>query len=159
MQTRLKSIFLLLYTLLFLAGCENYPKDPEKTLEKVTNGTLVVGYSENPPWVVKGAAEPAGIEPELVKAFAKSINASIQWQNDTEQNLLEELEKRKLHVVIAGITDDSPWKSKISFTRPFAEVAKKKHVMAIVMGENAFTIKLETFLNQQKTALENRIRP
>ncbi|WP_210486113.1 transporter substrate-binding domain-containing protein [Rufibacter aurantiacus] len=152
-------ILYLFCVLLLVTGCQDFPKDPEKTLEQVSNGTLKVGYSENPPWVVKGPDGPTGIEPDLVKAFAKSINARVQWQNDSEQNLLEDLEKNELHLVIAGLTDDSPWKSKISFTRPFVEVEKKKHVMAVIMGENAFTVKLESFLNQQKSVIQNRVQP
>ncbi|MFA1772541.1 transporter substrate-binding domain-containing protein [Rufibacter glacialis] len=152
-------VFPLLLLWLVGAGCSNYPKDPEKTLEKVSNGTLHVGYSENPPWVVKGAAAPTGIEADLIKAFAQSIGAQIQWHNDTEQNLLEALEEKQLQVVIAGLTDDSPWSKNVSFTRPFVELGKKKHVMAVVMGENAFITKLESFLHQQASSLEKQVQP
>ncbi|KAA3436836.1 transporter substrate-binding domain-containing protein [Rufibacter hautae] len=152
-------IFYLSCFLLLATSCQDFPKDPEKTLEQVSNGTLKVGYSENPPWVVKGPEGPTGIEAELVRGFAKTLNAKVEWQNDTEQNLLEDLEEKKLHLVIAGITDDSPWKSKISFTRPYTEMAKKKHVLCVVMGENAFIVKLEKFLHQQQSTLENRLQP
>jgi ABC-type amino acid transport substrate-binding protein len=156
-----RSYFLLSFFFfsLVLTGCQNFPKDPEKTLEQVTHGTLRVGYSENPPWVVKGPTGPTGIEPDLVNAFAKTINATVEWQNDAEQNLLEELEKSNLHVVIAGITDDTPWKTKIAFTRPYAEVGKKKHVVCVIKGENAFLVKLEKFLHQQQPTLEARLQP
>ncbi|WP_219921404.1 transporter substrate-binding domain-containing protein [Rufibacter sp. XAAS-G3-1] len=159
MPSHIKQLFFLPVFLLLLSGCGQFPKDPEKTLEQVTNGTLHVGYSENPPWVVKGPGGPTGSEPDLVKAFAKSINATIQWQNDTEQNLLENLEKNKLHLVIAGITEDSPWRNKIAFTRPYAQVGKKKHVFCVIKGENAFLVKLEKFLHQQQSTLETRLKP
>ncbi len=152
-------VYNLILVVALLTGCQNFPKDPEKTLEQVTNGTLKVGYSENPPWVVKGPAGPTGIEPDLVKAFANGLNAKIEWQNDSEQNLMEELEKHNLHLVIAGVTDDTPWKSKISFTRPYVELQKKKHVFCVIMGENAFITKLESFLRQQQTTLETRVQP
>ncbi|RNI21772.1 transporter substrate-binding domain-containing protein [Rufibacter latericius] len=152
-------LFALFFLFSLTFGCQDFPKDPEKTLEQVTNGTLKVGYSENPPWVVKGPQGPTGIEADLVKAFAKSLNATIEWQNDTEQNLMERLEKNELHLVMAGVTDDTPWKQKISFTRPFAEVAKKKHVLCVIKGENAFTVKLEKFLHQQQAYLQNSLQP
>ncbi|MFC4871953.1 transporter substrate-binding domain-containing protein [Negadavirga shengliensis] len=143
--------FLVFWVVPFiLIGCENFPKDPENTLKKVHNGTLRVGYSENPPWVVETDNIPIGIEPELVKDFAKSLNAEIEWINDTEQNLFDDLGKKKLHLVVAGITSDTPWKKKVGLTRPFAKRGKKKQVMAVIQGENAFIVQLERFLYQQK---------
>jgi ABC-type amino acid transport substrate-binding protein len=149
-----------LLTFLFLtAGCQNFPSDPEGTLQQATNGTLLVGYSENPPWVIKGTAGPEGIEPDLVKAFARTINAEVQWRNDSEQNLLDELEKNNLHLVIAGITDDTPWAKKVSFTRPYFKTGKKHHVLGIIKGENAFVVAVEKFLHQQEATLKNHLTP
>ena len=82
------------------------------------NGTLLVGYSENRPWVTKSGDEPGGTEAELVKQFAQTLNAKIEWHNDTEQNLFERLEKNEIHLVIAGLTDETPWKKTIGITRP-----------------------------------------
>ena len=140
-------------------GCENYPKDPDKTLEQVRNGTLIVGYAENPPWVIKTATEPTGIEAQLIKDFASTINARIKWQNDTEQDLFEQLEKKELHLVIAGLTDKNTWKSKISFTRPYLKKEKDKHVMAVLKGENAFVLHLEKFLLSQEEKLKTTVAP
>ncbi|RNI31944.1 hypothetical protein EFA69_05390 [Rufibacter immobilis] len=119
----------------------------------------MVGYSENPPWVVKGPNGPTGIEPDLVKAFAQTLQADIRWRNDTEQNLLEELEQNKLHLVMAGITHDTPWKKKIAFTRPYLEQGKKKHVLGVIKGENAFVLALEKFLHQQEPFLKTLATP
>ena len=153
--------YTLFYLILFFcfSGCNNFPKDPEKTLEQVKNGTLVVGYSENPPWVVKTESIPTGIEPDLVKAFAKTLHATIKWENDTEQNLVEDLEKKKVHLVIAGLTDKSPWKNKAGFTRSFATEGKQKHVMAAINGENAFIVQLEKFLHEQEPQIRGRVQP
>lgn len=118
----------------------------------------MVGYSENPPWVTKTDSVPAGIEPELVKFFAKRLNARVEWRNGTEQNLLEDLEKRRLHLVIAGITKDTPWKKKVGLTRPFVEQHKKKHVMAVIRGENAFIVHLERFLHGQEQQIRKRVQ-
>ena len=140
-------------------GCESYPRDPDNTLEKIRNGKLVVGYTENPPWVVKTAGEPTGIEAELVKDFARSLHAQVVWQNDSEQDLFEKLEKKKLHLVIGGLTDKNSWKSKISFTKPFLKGEKHNYVMATLKGENAFVLQLEKFLHTQQLKLKQLAAP
>ncbi|MDF7811476.1 transporter substrate-binding domain-containing protein [Hymenobacter sp. YC55] len=150
---------LLWVALLPLLGCDGFPKDPEHTLDQVRNGTLVVGYSENPPWVVKTTGTPTGPEAELVEAFARTLSARVQWRNDTEQNLFEALERRQVHVVVAGLTDQNPWKEKVAFTRPYMEVGKEKHVLASIQGENAFIVALERFLHQQEAALPPSVQP
>ncbi|MBD0259791.1 MAG: transporter substrate-binding domain-containing protein [Cytophagales bacterium] len=140
---------LLLFGVAFLAlGCDSFPKDPRHTLDQVRNGTLRVGYSENRPWVTKSGNAPGGTEAELVRQFAQSLHAKIEWHNDTEQNLFERLEKNEIHLVIAGFTDETPWKETIGMTRPYVKAGKKKHVMAVVPGENGFLVALETFLQQ-----------
>lgn len=101
---------------------------------------------------------PTGVEAALVQGFARSVNARVQWVNDTEQNLFEKLEQQQLHLVIAGTTDDTPWKKKIAFTRPYAEVGQKKHVMGVIKGENEFVVALESFLHGQKQSIEAQWR-
>ncbi|AKQ44940.1 hypothetical protein TH63_03750 [Rufibacter radiotolerans] len=154
MAHKIRLLLFLLLPLWGLSSCDKIPKDPEDSLEKVSGGTLDVGYSENPPWVVKGAQEPTGLEPEMIKAFAKTIKAKVQWHPGTEQQLLEALEKKELHLVVAGLTDDSPWKSKISFTRPYLTLEKKKHVFGVIMGENALVLELEKFLHKKEEELK-----
>ncbi|QNF31535.1 transporter substrate-binding domain-containing protein [Adhaeribacter swui] len=153
---RLVHCFILL--VFIISACHNFPRDPDKTLEKVKNGTLLVGYSENPPWVIKTNAAPTGLEAELIKEFAQTQQAKVIWVNDTEQDLFEKLEKQELHLVIGGITDKNSWKSKISFTRPYYQIPKEKHVMAVIKGENAFTVALETFLHRQEANLPSRLQ-
>ncbi|MGV3505452.1 MAG: transporter substrate-binding domain-containing protein [Adhaeribacter sp.] len=141
---------------LSLPGCGgSFPKDPDNTLEKVKAEGLVVGYSENPPWVVKTDTVPAGIEPALVKAFARSIGARVTWKNDTEHNLFEALEQKKIHLLVAGTRHSTPWKTKVALTRPYLERGKDKHVMAGIPGENAFLVALERFLHGKKEQLED----
>ncbi|WP_066835994.1 transporter substrate-binding domain-containing protein [Rufibacter ruber] len=154
-QLKLVGLFCCLVN---LSSCGQFPKDPEKTLRQVTNGTLKVGYSQNKPWVMGQMGVPTGVEAALVQGFARSVNARVQWVNDTEQNLFEKLEQQQLHLVIAGTTDDTPWKKKIAFTRPYAEVGQKKHVMGVIKGENAFVVALESFLHGQKQSIEAQWR-
>ncbi|MGV3585911.1 MAG: transporter substrate-binding domain-containing protein [Adhaeribacter sp.] len=150
---------LIWLNILLLVGCDNYPRDPDKTLEQVRNGTLVVGYTENPPWVINTPQEPTGLEPQLIKEFAAALNARVQWQKDSEQDLFERLEKKELHLVIGGLTAKNEWKKKISFTQPYLEKEKKKYVMAIRKGENAFVLQLEKYLHQQSEKLKKTTTP
>lgn len=150
----MKKILFVAGICLFSQSCDNFPKDPDRTLDKVTGGTLIVGYSENPPWVVKTQGDPSGIEAELVKDFAKSLNATIQWKNGSEQSLVESLEKKEIHLLIAGITKETPWVKKAGISRPYAEQAKKEYVMAVPLGENAFLVRLEKFLHTQKPRIQ-----
>ncbi|GAA4455619.1 transporter substrate-binding domain-containing protein [Nibrella saemangeumensis] len=155
----MKNVVRLIILTLLSGGCDRFPKDPNDTLNTVKGGTLVVGYSENPPWVQKTDSLPTGLEPDLVKAFAESLGARITWKNDTEQNLFEALEHREVHLVIAGITDDTPWKDKVTLTRPYLKAGKRKHVMAAIRGENAFIVHLETFLHKRESVLATRVQP
>lgn len=136
-----------LFALFFLAACSQYPADPKDTLKRATHGVLRVGYSENPPWTIATADGPEGIEADLIKAFAKKLNASIFWQQGTENILFQKLEKNELDIVIAGLTNKTPWKSKkIGLTRTYLKIEKEKHVMAVTQGENRFLIELEKHL-------------
>jgi polar amino acid transport system substrate-binding protein len=155
----MKKHCLLLLLLAGLMACDRYPRDPEKTLTRVNQGKLRVGYTENPPWVVKTAGEPAGIEPTLLKAFAKTQQARIEWVADTEQDLMEQLKKRELHLVVGGLVHNSPWGHQVSFTRPYLKQDQKKHVMGIIKGENAFVLELEKFLLGQEKKVKASLQP
>lgn len=143
---------------LLLSGCGgSFPKDPHHTLEKARAEGLVVGYSENPPWVVKTDTAPAGIEPALVKAFARSLGTRVIWKNDTEQNLFEALEDKRIHLLIAGTRQSTPWKTKVALTRPYLEQGEEKYVLAGIPGENALLVALERFLEEKKEALKTNL--
>jgi polar amino acid transport system substrate-binding protein len=104
-----------------LAGHGPYPADPEGTLKHVRHGTLRVGYAVGAPWVEPGPGGPQGIEPALVRSLAHSLDARLAWIPGTEQHLFEALEKHELDLLIAGLTDDSPWKEVVALTRPYAQ--------------------------------------
>lgn len=156
MTTRLLAVALALT--LGLAGCASYPADPDGTLDRVSGGTLRVGISPNGDWTdITDEGEPSGVEVTLVKQFAESIDAEIEWMEGGEEQLLTELEEGALDLIIGGFTDKTPWSTKAAITKPFAEVEAKsgkteKHVMAAAMGENAFLLELEKFLLNREEA-------
>jgi PBP1b-binding outer membrane lipoprotein LpoB len=74
----MKKYFMVVTLIFLLEGCHNYPKDSEDTLKKITNDTLRVGYSENPPWVTEASTELYGIEVTLIKEFAAQHHTEVK---------------------------------------------------------------------------------
>ena len=99
------------------------PRDPEKTLERVTGGVMRVGITESDPWTLLTGPEPSGVEVELVKQFARSLDARIEWIDGSEAELFEALEVREIDLAIGGFTSQSPWAGKVGFTHPYLTTA------------------------------------
>ncbi len=155
MNTHLKLIFLLIASIQL--SC-NLPKDPANTLNKVKNGNLRVGYSESFPWIYLNNNQPAGIEAEIVNRLAEELNAKIMWTKDTEYDLINLLKDRKIDLVAAGLSDDSPWKSVVGFTRPYYTSEKgERYVFAVSAGENAWLVYIEKFLSSNEKKIYNLI--
>lgn len=103
------------------AGCE-FPADPEETLEKARGGTLRVGVVENDPWVViEPGKEPSGVEPELVRRFAETIDAEIVWEEGSADELAPAVSGFQLDVLIGGLTVDFPHPEDVAMTRPYID--------------------------------------
>lgn len=149
--------FLLFACLLILAACDDYPKDVKATLQKVQNHqALRVGLIEHEPWVVRGASEPQGIEVEIITDFAQNLNAATHWTFLSEAEATEKLKNHELDLVVGGLTQDSPRKKEVGFTRPYLKTGgdkKDRHVMAAPQGENRFIITLEKFLKAHKSEI------
>jgi polar amino acid transport system substrate-binding protein len=132
-----------------LAGCADIPKDPADTLANARGGVLRVGVAAAPPWVVRpdgtggGAVEPSGREADLVRSFARSIDARVEWVWGGAEESLHGLERRELAVVAAGLTRDSPWNGRVALTRPHARTGEGEHVLAVAPGENALLVAVE----------------
>jgi polar amino acid transport system substrate-binding protein len=103
-----------------LAGCQ-YPRDVEGTLDRVEGGTMRVGVSDNEPWVNLDGQEPSGVEPEIIRRFAETIDARVHWVQGDSEELVEALEGGQLDVVIAGITRTSEYRRKVGLTRPYVD--------------------------------------
>ena len=101
---------ILLTTLLLVgAACDATPKDPERTLERVRGGTMRVGVTASDPWVVLGEAEPTGVEPAIVRRFAETIDAEIEWVEGSEEELFGALKYGEIDLLIGGLSSRSPF--------------------------------------------------
>lgn len=136
------------------------PRDPDGTLERVRGSVVRIGVAESRPWVVVTPTGAEGVEATLARAIADSLGSSIEWIRKGESELLTDLSERKLDLVIGGLTDDSPWKTKVAFTKPFYEDprTKKKHVMAAPPGENAWLVFLERQLRRHRATIPALVR-
>jgi hypothetical protein len=136
-------------------GCGvSIPADPDDTLARVTGATLRVGVSPNPPWTELGEPEPRGSEVDLVKSFAQTLDAEVEWVVGGEETLIAALEHGELHLVVGGLTAETPWIEQVAITKPYAETRdargeRQKLVMAAPPGENAYLLTLERFLLSQ----------
>jgi len=149
-------VALLLASVLTLAGCGSaYPADPDGTLERVANGTLRVGASDNGEWVDVDGEDVRGTEADLVRDFAARLGAEIDWVPGTEHVLAEELKHGQLDLVIGGLDDKTPWAQHGGLTLAYAESRDSRgslhrHVMLVPLGENAFLLELDRFLMEAK---------
>ena len=140
-------------------GC-GIPRDPRGTLDRVRGGTMRVGVAGRAPWDVPAGTEPAGAEPHLLRAFARTLGAHIVWTPGTESELLEALARGELDVVAGGLTGSSPWRERVALTRPYPPAnsvsgprqSASAHVLAVAPGENGWLRALETFLDASAVA-------
>ena len=137
---------LFLSVLLSILSC-TYPKDPENSFEEAKKGSLLVGAVENPPFVQRQGKEFSGSEIALIRKFADQNNLSIRFIPGSESELVERLEKFKIHVVVGGFTKKTIWKKKAGYTAPYD---RDDHVLLIPKGENRLLENLEKFIFENK---------
>jgi hypothetical protein len=94
----------------------------------------------------------------LVRTLAHELGAGVVWIRGTESDLLRALHRRELDLVVGGLTADSPWKAKVALTRPYytdsaARPTPLKRVLAAPAGENAWLVRVERLLREQRSSL------
>jgi polar amino acid transport system substrate-binding protein len=143
---------------LLAVACGSLPGDPENTSGRIASThELRVGLTDNGEWTNAQTAEPTGIEPDLVRQFARSIGAKVLWSRGSETSLAQQLKERELDIAIGGFDAKTPWKSIAGVTQPFAETSdKKKHVFLAAPGENRFILTLDTFLTEHMRASKGK---
>lgn len=146
---------LLAWLALALAGCGPYPRDPQRTTERVEGGTLRVGVIHDPPFVDlrdaggSGRLAPHGREVRMARALADSLDARVSWVDGGAGELFEELEHFRLDMVIGGVSAQSPWRQRVALGLPYpirdAEGRLVRRVSALPPGENRWQMRVERF--------------
>jgi polar amino acid transport system substrate-binding protein len=95
-------------------GCQ-FPRDPEGTLERVRGDTLRVGVLADPPWVDLSKAPPTGVEADLVRELARSIDGDVEWVEAPESELFDAL--RGFQLGSSGSRAPRAWPTRISRSR------------------------------------------
>jgi ABC-type amino acid transport substrate-binding protein len=134
-------------TLVLLASCDALPRDPEGTLEAARGGSLQVGVTEAAPWIMRAGDTAVGLEAEVVKGFAESIDAEVVWVWGPAEHHFERLETFELDLAATGLTRDSPWKKKLGVSRPYLGSSR---VLVVPPGENDLLVTLDTYLEERK---------
>lgn len=101
-----------------LVSCENFPRDPDNTLNKVRDATLFAGITENPPYVSLRDSAPEGFEVDMIKAFAEELNAEVQWVKGSEEQIMRLLEDNQVQICAGGFSSESLWKKHVYFAQP-----------------------------------------
>ena len=81
-----------------------------------------VGVIHEPPWVIlEEGRDPAGVEPELVRRFAETIDAEIEWVEGTEADLAAAAGGFQIDLIIGGLTREFPYVDDVAMTAPYVD--------------------------------------
>ena len=125
---------LLCIAVLTLAGCD-LPRDPEGTLERVRGGELRVG-------VLTGNERAAAEDRRIVDALAGAIGARPSFRDGDAHQLMWDLQRGGLDLVIGGLPSKTPFSHDAGLSRSagplFRPDAAEDRVLAVRSGENGF---------------------
>ena len=90
-------------------------------MDRIEGGTLRVGVIDAPPFTDVHAGKVTGVEAELIREFAASVDADVSFTVGTEADLTEALAGFQLDVVIGGLTRQTPYSKEVALTRPYMD--------------------------------------
>jgi len=166
---RLRALTPLPLIALSLTSC-GLPKDPDGATARIgATHILRVGISNNPPWAVVDDGQISGIEPDLVRDFAGTLGARVQWVANGETPLMQALERRQLDLVVGGVTTKSPWTKRLGTSLSYAKTGlvpggqpglrqgRQRHVLLSAPGESQLLLRLDRFLAAARPRVEQAL--
>lgn len=139
-----------LLPIMLLAGCSDYPRDIEGTLDRVAaRGTIAVG-------IIAGADDAADrpkIDAYLARV-ARAAKAQPRLTTGAAEPLLLRLESGDLDLVIGEISSDTPWKTDVAVIEPITTRPQGDAELALSPiarnGENRWIMLLERELRDMR---------
>ena len=127
--------------LIALAGCADFPRDPERT-EALVRKSKAIRLG----WVSAAPPEPEGLE--ALAEIEQATGARIQSKQGDSEALLGELEEGKIDLVYGHFAMDSPWARQVHVGKALGWRAEPpKHVaaprFAYRNGENGWIMLVE----------------
>ena len=122
---------------LALAGCSNFPRDTEGTLDRIKRDKVLhVGLA--------APLAPAGMDERarhLIRQVAQEAGASVRVEQGYQEILFDQLENGEVDLVVGRFEAKSPWAKLVSFGPPLLRETQGKtefHLVAAMRnGENA----------------------
>ena len=120
----MRALWVLAVVLLSACGL---PRDPEDTLAQVrARGEIRVGVTEAPPFIRRTGPDPGaeavGVEADLIRAIARAHGLRVQWVWGPLDEHYTALGKYALDLAAGAITEETPWKHRLGFTKPYTTI-------------------------------------
>lgn len=127
---------------LFVAGCDNYPRDPERTSDRIADsGQIRVGITH-----LRDARDRAGAS-RLLKRISHESGARLAIRADAAERMLHDLEEGRLDLVIAPFHEKTPWATMVALSPPIVvhgRMSKGTQLRAAMRsGENRWIMRIE----------------
>lgn len=150
---------------LLLLACEDYPRDPEGTWERIADRGVRIGVVDDIPSITPDSLpehlSPANEEVALVRRMIRDLRLEVAtWQTGPGDQLLGRLERFELDLVIGRYTAGSPWGRRVAFSRPWMTdfTDGSRPVLALPPGENRWLMEVDRWIVGRKDD-EGRGRP
>jgi len=114
----LKQIVISVTALVVLFGCATASKEPLSNIDGTP--VLRVGVCPDyPPIIYKKGDKICGIEAELADYIGKKLDAKIIYRMMPFKNLIPELEKGEIDIIMSGMSDADIRKNRVRFVEPY----------------------------------------